>query len=95
MIDSVVSNSSFHGMLFFVWDFSSEKNSCFDDEEYSGDVLEDQADEGDAERPREVVVLPLGHVVTPVAESAEYDESDRAEGSCKHNDKLFMSFVNK
>jgi hypothetical protein len=40
-------------------------------------------------------VLPLGHVVTPVAESAEYDESDRAEGSCKHNDKLFMSFVNK
>jgi hypothetical protein len=33
-------------------------------------------------------VLPLGHVVTPVTESAENDESDRSKSSCNNNVKL-------
>ena len=72
-------------MLLLVWDFSPPKDPRFDDEKNSGDVLEDDADEGDAERPGEVVVLPLGHVVPAVAESAEDDQSDCAQSSWKHN----------
>ena len=36
-------------------------------EQDTGDVLEDDAHEGQAKRPGEVVVLPLGHVVAAIS----------------------------
>jgi len=51
------------------------------DEEDAGDVLEDDADEGEPERPGEEVVLPLGHVVPAVAQGSEDDQGDGSEGT--------------
>jgi hypothetical protein len=68
--------------LFFPRDLFSLDDPGFDHEEDARNVLEDDADESEAEGPREVVVLPVGHKVAAVAHRAEDDQGNGTKNAC-------------
>ena len=75
-----VSHSLFHGEFSFPGDFFSCDDAGLDEEEDARDILEDDTDEAEAERPGEVVVLPVGHKISAVGQGAEDDQSYRSKG---------------
>ena len=70
-----------HGVLLLPGDLLPLDDPGFDEEEDARHVLEDDAHEAEAEGPREVVVLPVGHKVAAVTLDTEDDEGDGAEGA--------------
>lgn len=72
-------DSLLHGVLLFPGHLLAQDDPCLDEEEDARHVLEDDADEAQAERPGEVVVFPVGHEVPAVAHGAEDDEREGAE----------------
>jgi len=80
------SDPLFHGILLLPRDLLPLDDPGLDEEEYARDVLEDDAYEAQSERPREVVVLPVGHEVAAVTFDSEDDEGDGAE--CARDDEV-------
>ena len=77
------SNSLLHGERPLPGNLLPGHNPGLDDEEDSGHEVGDGPDEGQAEGPAQVVVLPVRHEVAVVAQSAENDQRDRRQQTCK------------
>merc|ERR1712156_1383699 len=83
------SNSLFHRVLFLPSNLFSSDDACFDKKKYSRDIVKDGTNKGEAERPRQVIVFPVRHEVTPITQCAKNDECDCTK--CTSYDQIYSS----
>ena len=83
-----VSDSLLHWELPFSRDFFSRHDSGLNDEEDTGDKVGHGSYEGEAERPGQIVVLPVRHEVAVIPQSAENDQGDGGKKTWKKNNTM-------
>ncbi len=78
-------NPSLHGELLLPGQLLAHDDPGLDHEERPRHEHEGHAHEAQAERPGQVVVLPVGHEVLAISQRAEDDQGDRAQYGCNGN----------
>ena len=69
----------FHRILFLFGQFSPGNNPCLDQEQNTVNVLQNDSEESQSKRPRQIVIFPVWHEISSIGLDPENDEGQGAQ----------------